>query len=284
MKMTKMVRQVMTGAAAIAAMATLPGSAFAGPITGFLGIAGGITYDTVGNTGSAILDWRPSGGGTGIAFVVTEATDYFNPDGDGDQGIDVGTMLSIRDLTNDPALAGPIPAPAYAPAGAADVQDFLSNFVDLSDGTIDPLTSDFRFDLTEMVLQSGAACTGSEGAGDSCVLGDIFLLTETTEGLRIHLDVRGFFRHLDDEGFYKGAFSTTFTDLSFADAFERIGVNPGPMTGQNLDCPTGNNGGRTACTFDANFTPAQPIPEPASLLLFGTGSTLLALRRRRNKK
>src|SRR5688500_2190174 len=131
MKMTKMVRQVVTGAAAIAAMATLPGSAFAGPIVGFLGIAGGITYDTVTPLpmgGSAILDWRPSGGGTGVAFVVTDATDYFNPDGAGAAGIDVGTMLSIRDITNDPALGGAIPAPAYAPAGAADVPNFLSNF------------------------------------------------------------------------------------------------------------------------------------------------------------
>jgi hypothetical protein len=237
--------------------------------------------------GSAILDWRPSGGGTGVAFVVTDATDYFNPDGAGAAGIDVGTMLSIRDITNDPALGGAIPAPAYAPAGAADVPNFLSNFVDLSDGITAPVAG-LHFDLTEMVQNNAfpvcSGVPGTEGEGDTCVFGEIFVLTETDEGLRINLDVRGYFRNFNtdtqtnDEGFYKGAFSTTFTDLTFDTAYARL------IAGQDLDCPTGNNGGRTACTFDANFTPAQPIPEPASLLLFGTGSTLLALRRRRNNK
>ena len=268
---------------AIAAIVALSGSAYAGPITGFLGIAGGITYNSVNTSGSAILDWSPSGDG-GIAFVVTDATDYFNPDGAaGPLGIDVPTMLTIRDLTNDPNFDGAAPAPALAQPGPTDVPNFLSNFVDLSDATTAPI-SGLHFDLTELVVQSGNTCTGAETNGQSCVIGEIFVLTQTENGLRINLDVLGYFRafntatQTNDEGYYKGAFSTTFTDLTILEALMRIDA------GLDLDCPTGNNGGRTSCTMDGNFTNAQPIPEPASLLLFGTGSTLLALRRRRNKK
>ena len=277
--MKKMVRQAVTGAMTIAAVTALSGSAYAGPIVGFLGIGGGITYDTVGTTGAAILDWRPMGGGTGVGLVVTDATGYFNPDGGGALGIDFGTQYTIRDITNSAGLAGAIPSPALAPAGDVNVANFLSNFTNDPDGTVNPLTG-LHFDLTEMVRNTAyPACTGGEGEGDTCVLGEIFVLSESDEGLRILLDVRGFFRNEGDEGFFKGAFSTTFTDLTFAEAYARLDA------GENLDCPSNDGqGGRTSCTFDANFTNAQPIPEPASLLLFGTGSTLLALRRRRNKK
>ena len=70
MKMKTMVRQVLTGAATVVAMATLPGVASAGPINGFLAIAGGVTYDTVGTSGNAILDWAP----TGTGFLAGSST------------------------------------------------------------------------------------------------------------------------------------------------------------------------------------------------------------------
>jgi hypothetical protein len=278
MTIRKTVRQALTGAIAIAAMATLPGSAYAAPITGFLAIGGGITYDTVDNTGGAIIDWSPSGGGTGTVVSVTDATGYFNPDGAGVLGLDFLDTMTIRDLTNTAALAGPVPAPAYAPPGATvEVENFLSNPTGVG-----AALSGLHFDLTERVVQTPTAelqpCDFTEGLGDQCILGDIFILSQSQEGLRIALDVRGYFRNGMDEGYFTGGFSTTFTDLTFQEAYARI------LAGENLDCPAGVGTGRVPCSFDANFTNAEPIPEPASLLLFGTGSTLLALRRRRNKK
>jgi hypothetical protein len=278
MTMKTLVQKVLTGTIAIAGLVAAPGVVQAGPINGFIGISGGITYDTVGTGGSAILDWSPVGGGVGRGFVVTDATGYFNPDGGGLLGIDIGTSLAMRDLTNDLSLAGPAPQAAYAPPGAASVPNFLSNFVD-PDTTIAPLTN-LHYDLTEMVRQTAfPACTGAEHAGSTCVLGDIFVLTETNGHLSILLDVRGNFVNGADSGYYKGGFSTTFTDLTFQTAYARLAA------GQNLDCPSNATvDGRTSCTFDANFTPISAIPEPASLVLFGTGATWLALRKRRNAK
>jgi hypothetical protein len=271
----KTLQKFLTGTIAIAGLVAAPGIVQAGPIDGFIGVSGGVTYDTVGTSGSAILDWSPVGGGVGRGFVVTDATGYFNPDGAGPMGIDIGTNLVIRDLTNDPALAI-LTGAAYAPPGPASVPNFLNTFVDPDLTTIPGL----HFDLTEMVKQTGfPACTGLETAGATCVLGDIFVLTETQGHLSILLDVRGNFVNGADSGYFKGGFSTTFTDLTFAKAYARLAA------GQNLDCPSNSTSdGRTSCTFDANFTPINAIPEPASLLLFGTGSTLLALRKRRNAK
>jgi hypothetical protein len=288
MKMKTMVRQVVTGAATVVAMATLPGAASALPITGFLGFGGGIVYDTLNTSGGAILDWQtPPGGGVGTGLVVTNATGYFNPPGVA--GLDFGSQIQIRDVTNVLAASGAIPLPAFvntATPATVNVPNFLTVIND-PDGTTAPVTG-LRYDLTELVQNTAyPACNMTEGLGDTCVLNNIFVISQSTAGVRILLDVRGFFRNFspatmtNDEGFFEGAFSTTFSDLTFAQAYNNLFV-----TGADLDCPAmgQGGGGRTGCTFDANFTPAQPIPEPASLLLFGTGSTLLALRRRRNKK
>src|SRR5688572_6815416 len=149
MKMEKMVRKVLTGAVALGAMAALPGSAFALPITGFLGFGGGIVYDTINTSGGAILDFQtPSGGGVGTGLVVTMATGYFNPAGVA--GIDFGTQLQIRDITNVLAASGAIPLPAFAPnVGPANVPNFITVISD-PDGTTAPV-SGLHFDLTELV-------------------------------------------------------------------------------------------------------------------------------------
>jgi hypothetical protein len=278
------IKKLAFGAFTAVSLVMLPASVQAAEITGFLGISGGVIYDAVNSTGGAVIDWAPADLGIGASTVVTQATGYFNPDGLGPMGIDVdpfltaSTSLTIRDITNVPP-GGPIPAPAYAPAGPANVPNFLSNFVDNFDHTLLPLV-DLHFDLTEVVRQTGfPACTPAASLGTTCVLGDVFVVTQTSEGLRILMDVRGYFRNLTDQGYFGGAFSTTFKGLTFAEAFARLAA------GQDLNCNNVNTppGGTTFCTFDANFNNISAVPEPTTLLTFGTGAAILARRIRRRK-
>ncbi len=256
----------------------VPSTVGAAPIIGTLGIAGGIIYDTRGGPGSglSILDFAPPGGGTGTQFAtVSTQSGYF-------ANVDDGSGLKILDITNDITAVG-APGPALVIAGTnygpAGIGGFLRDFLDPDVAGLYPLG--LHFDLTELLLQAGAACTGTETIGQSCVEGP-FALQDTNQGLRVNFDVLGYFRNGVDEGFFKGSFSTTFLGLHFQDAgsshgeglFTRLDV-----TGRDLACVRAD-GTDISCSMDANFANAA-IPEPASLLTFGAGAALLAMVRRR---
>lgn len=282
-------RKLLGCSVAALSLAAVPTAAFAAPIVGHIGFSGSVIYDTRGAaaSGLSVVDFAPLGpapGGTGtgsVAYVDT-ATGYFAgmPTFPGCGGVTCATSSSILDLTNDVTAAPPA---TFAPAGTTlapfPIAGFLSGFTATA---LPALYTTLHFDLTEVLVAAGPACTGGEGIGDSCAAGP-FTLEDTNEGVKIQFDVRGNFINGADSGYYGGSFSAVFNGLHFqsgangsAGLFSRLDVTP-----QDLMCGISNLEG--ACSFSANFDPTNPVPEPATLLTLGTGAALAALRMRRKK-
>lgn len=251
----------------VMALLSLAAPASAIEIVGTIGFSGSITYDTLNTSGGAILDFAPPGGGTGTAITVFSQSGYFDGGADSsmpNDGVTGATTARILDLTNVLAASGS-PGPAYAPAGVPlTITGFLSLFSDADAGAL-------RFDLTRILIQPGTDCGLSLAVGQTCVIGP-FSITQTAGGIRIDFDVLGNFVRGADSGFFQGSFSTTFTNLNYATLLDRL-----DNTGLDLMCGTNNL--TSPCSFDANFVNA--VPEPLTLVTFGTGALLLALRRRR---
>ena len=270
---------VVLGSSVVALLGlAVPSISSAAAITGHIGFSGGLVYDTrpdgVGATGLATLDFyavdgiSPDNGvntGDGAAVKVGGTSGYFTTVGV--NGIQNLTTAVIKDITNDPL---DVPPSMLVPAGVSffpvGLPDFLSSFSD-------PDGAGLHFDITELVLQPGPLCTGSEGAGDTCVEGP-FRISQTATGLDINFDLLGFFRNSNtgDEGYYSGKFTMVMNTWTFAELFAKL-----DGTGEDLMCGVNRD---LSCTFSANFDPAA-IPEPASLLTFGAGAAVLAMVRRR---
>ena len=247
---------------------TAPMTTTAGTIVGHVNMAGAVTYDTRGaGTGLAVLDVAPTGGGTGSVVELLAMSGFFGPGCVGTclggDGLTFGTFATMLDLTNDATAAPPA---TYAPSGVPiAVANLFSAFTD-------PDAVGLHFNLTNIPNQVGAACTGLENVGDSCVEGP-FSILGTNQGLRINFDFFGNFIRGGDSGFYRGSLAWTVGGMTFATLFNRLDV-----TGQDILC--GVNNLTDACSFDLNLDPSA-VPEPASLLTFGAGAALLAALRRR---
>lgn len=252
-----------------------PSNVSAAAITGHLGLSGGAIYDTrpdggpcpAGGCQLATIDfWDlnfPAGpatpddtAGDGQVVNVTGGTGYFNQI--------TGSTAVIKDMTNDPADQ---PPSMLVPAGVSFFPVGLPNLIY---NFSDPDYPGLHFDITELLLQPGAACTGLEGAGDTCVEGP-FRLSQTANGFSIAFDILGFFRRGADEGYYKGKFDITMNDMTFAELFARL------QAGLDIGCDTNRD---RPCEVQANFDPTA-IPEPTTMLTFGAGSAILAAVRRR---
>lgn len=262
----------------VAALSAVAVPASAADITGHLNIGGVVYYQGRGptggpSTGQAIIGWDgtvpppgsntgslPAGFGDGTFFNVGGATGYFA----GIPGL-LGSSGSIVDLTNDPTAVKPGGPDFYPLTGAPSfLADFLSAFT---------AAPGLHFDLTDVPLQSGIPCAIAP-PGSDCTEG-VFKLSDTGGGVRVLFDVAGNFVNGGDSGAFTGAFSTTFTGYTLATFEAALDSNSLIACGVDNDTP---------CSFDANFDGVAPaVPEPATLLMFGTGSLALTRLRRRKK-
>jgi PEP-CTERM motif len=263
-------------AAASALVLGIAAPASAALITGTINFSGSAIFDVKNTTGSAVLDFAPTGGGTGDLLTADTVDGYFftNLNITGFPPFTDIVLATIKDQTNDPAFAvgGVVLLPLDTPIGAAGVR-FIDKFVDTAPApTMVP--NDLHFNLLFFPSQPGTPCVGGEAVGTSCTIGG-FLLTQTVEGVRLNWDYIGQWVNGIDIGDYIGAFSGTLSGYTVQEVLDKLDAGTDIGCG---DTKTEN------CIIGGNFQPIlqqQPIPEPATLLLFGAGSGLLALRRRK---
>ncbi len=252
-----------TFAAAALAVLGLAIPASAAPITGTLNIAGSawvnattINFQPPGPNGGC-LDTDPCAGtwgGYGVFQTQLPGTGYFsNIVASFPNPAYIGYSRDVAVLGG-----GAAPAPAAATFGAPTfVGGFLTGFNA-------PGYSNLFFDLTFVPLSGFAGCTILSNS--ECGLG-AFTLTPTATGTSIFFDVFGYMEDssiADSRNYYVGRY-TTQVQQSIAQIVQTI-----------------DGGGAISGSYSANYNPV--IPEPATLMLFGTGSMILAARQRRRAK
>ena len=224
-------------------------------ISGTLAITGTVTIS------ATAIDWAPPGGGSGTFDVNASSTGYFAA---------VATSpATFRGDVSDLAFASP---PPPLPAGFG-VDNFLGNLRLIAGGTPAPAPFDaFHFDLADISTPAFLACTGSEGAGQSCRLG-LLTLTNLGAGLTLlRADVKGFF---EDEGLNC---LVTPTPAHCTPASGGYLTTVGSSI-QNLAAIFGA-GGNIPTTYSGTFTSqAVPaVPEPGTIALMIPGAVWLAAR------
>ena len=224
-------------------------SASAAPITGTLNITGSVQVN------QTTIDWIPIAGGEGIFNMVFPGTEYF------------------ADIYN-PAVNPPYIGSATDLVGQAlPLANFLNDFQ-----TPDPTYSDLSFTLTDIVDPTAPTCTGSEGVNQTCSLGS-FTLTQTATGVAVSFNVAGFFIDPTEGDFGSNLATGVYTTQLNTPAVDTIAeVRAILLSGNSIQS-----------SYSATYTVLPtPIPEPATLVTFGTGSFLLAAHKRRkmnkNKK
>ena len=225
----------------------------AAPITGTLNIAGSVQVN------STKIDWYPIAGTEGTFTTTFPGTDYF-----------AGIYNPV-----DPAISAPYTGNAIdlVMPQAFPLPNFLNDF-----SAPDPKYDDLSFTLLDVVDPTAPPCTGFEGNNQPCSLGE-FTLTQTSTAtgtaVTVNFNVLGFFVDLTegDPGINlaTGAYTTQLNTPAVDTIAE---VRAIILSGNSVQASY-------SATYNVN--PAV-IPEPATLLTFGTGSFLLAAHKRRRAK
>ena len=230
-------------------------SASAATIVGTMNINGSVQVD------ADTIDWLPEGGGSGTFATTLPQSGYFAAFGG---GIDGAGFPDVTGVSLD--LQQPTAFP---------VANFLSGFTSAS-GNLDPEYSDLTYTLTSLTAPSAPACVGGEAVNSSCSIG-FFTLTQLADAVTISLNGAGYF------------IDPTYGESNIGTAAWSTQGVFSAATGEAINTIQGilneiAAGGFISASYSASFTvpPDQTVvPEPATLLTFGAGSALLALRRRR---
>ena len=239
-------------------------SAEAAPVLGFLGWTGTgvLTFSTGGGApGTNFIDWCPTniagsgcvpdpGGATGLGDITVGSTS-----GSFLAESLAGTFGDIKDQTDAPG--NPVPYTTIVP-GPVFVTDWIE-LDDVNGGLGEP---DWTFTLTQLDLQSCPTtavtfCTGT------------FFLTQVGSNVSVNMSGLGFIS--DGLGNLTG-----FTML--------ITGNFSGTTIAALVAAAASGAGAFTFSWSGELNANTVIPEPATLLLFGSGTAMLAFRRRRRTR
>jgi hypothetical protein len=227
----------------------LPAVAGAVPLTGTFSISG--LADV--RVGPNFIDWgqvvAPTFGlGTPGDILFTSGTGSFS-------GLAL-TQGKIKDLTAPPDNAGvPISEANFLTSNAQPTWDFTLTFIALGTGT-------------------AAGCGNVPGAVCTPFAGSPFTITNDAQGgAGVQFSVRGTVDNgLGEVSDWVGTFTTQFPDMTSGEILAQI---------QQFGFVQNSH----SAGFTVSFTPPPPtIPEPATMLLLGTGLLSTGFLKRRNRK
>ena len=231
----------------------------AAPIVGTLAFSGTVTVSEL------MLDWQPTD-----PFETTRDGVVFTGDG-------TEYFSGIYNPAGSPPYEATITDLVF-PTVVPPVEDFLKEF---TSPLLGGRYADLTFDLDGINLPSAALpeCTTAFTAFDvSCRLGFFTLTMRETSAGQTEVDVQfDIFGHFEDPT-YEGPIALNTATGGFTATLKKIESDTIAEVVAILD-----RGGSITTTYDAAIT-ATAVPEPATMLTFGLGTTILAAHRRRRAK